>query len=142
MGYMFKNVSPEQSRRMSRIRKRGNRSTELAFRLALARAGIRNWKMHYEELVGCPDFFFPLQKTAVFVDGCFWHGCKCVRAPRENVGYWSAKLARNVTRDRNVRLLLLSEGVRVVRFWEHQICEDVDACVSKLHRILYCTSFP
>jgi len=66
------------------------------------------------------DIAFPSRKVAIFIDGCFWHGCAVHgNAPRTNTSYWGPKLARNRERDLRVDGLLTSEGWRVIRFWEH-----------------------
>jgi DNA mismatch endonuclease (patch repair protein) len=63
---------------------------------------------------------FPGKQVAVFVDGCFWHGCpEHGNTPRKNVSYWSAKLARNRVRDRRIDAGLRASGWSVVRIWEH-----------------------
>lgn len=125
MRYAFKNVTPERSRHMSAIRKRGNRSTELAFRLHLVRAGFRGWEMHASELPGCPDFLFPEKRIAVFVDGCFWHGCpKCFRLPVVNSEYWRGKITGNRRRDKRIARLLNARGWKTVRIWEHVLNSD------------------
>jgi len=70
----------------------------------------------------------------VFVDGCYWHGSPDHgRVPATNVPYWSAKLARNVTRDRRNDLALAQEGWTGVRAWEH---EAIDVVVSRVGRAL------
>lgn len=116
-------VSKEvRSRTMSAIKSRGNRSTELKFRMALVRLGISGWCMHPREIEGCPDFFFPEHRLAVFVDGCFWHGCpQCYRRPGSRQEYWDNKLARNIKRDRQIDESLGAKGYKVVRIWEHQL---------------------
>jgi DNA mismatch endonuclease (patch repair protein) len=72
-GGRFLNVTAERSRLMGRIRSRGNLSTEQSFRLALVRARIRGWVLHPKIIFGTPDFYFPEERLAVFIDGCFWH---------------------------------------------------------------------
>ena len=72
--------------------------------------------------MGNPDFYFPNLRLAIFVDGCFWHGCKrCFRAPQQNASFWSAKIAKNRQRDRDVVRLLRREGVKVIRVREHEL---------------------
>ena len=69
-----------------------------------------------------PDFVFRKQRTAIFVDGCFWHGCpKHATKPANNRAFWKKKLAGNKTRDRVVNRTLRRSGWRVVRIWEHQL---------------------
>lgn len=78
------------------------------------------------------DIAFTRQRIAVFVDGCFWHGCPAHRTlPVSNAGYWTPKLARNIERDREANALLASNGWRVLRFWEH---ENVDSVVERIVR--------
>ena len=71
----FVDVTEKRSRTMSKIRGRGNRTTEIKMRFALVGAGVSGWMMHPPSVPGCPDVFFPDRKLAVFLDGCFWHGC-------------------------------------------------------------------
>lgn len=113
----------ERSRRMSQVRLRGNRSTEWRLRAALIAGGIRGWKMHVRSIPGIPDFIFPALKIVIFVDGCFWHGCRrCARAvPSSNRPYWAPKLRRNIHRARQVNRQLHRKGYAVVRIWEHEL---------------------
>jgi len=68
-----------------------------------------------------PDIVFTRWKVAVFVDGCFWHSCpEHLARPKSNTDYWTAKLARNVARDRSNDELLRSSGWRSLRIWEHE----------------------
>jgi DNA mismatch endonuclease (patch repair protein) len=130
----FGSVSPERSRNMAAIRGRGNKTTERLFRLALVRHGIRGWTLHTHDLIGRPDVFFPELNVAVFLDGCFWHGCpRCGHCPKTNTVYWEAKLMRNRARDRKVNRILRREGVVVVRFWEHEL-RDLTRCLTKLKK--------
>jgi DNA mismatch endonuclease (patch repair protein) len=123
---------------MAAIRGKGNKSTELKLRMALVRAGLGGWTTHPKDVFGKPDFFFPSQKVAVFVDGCFWHGCaKCGHIPKTNQSFWTTKIERNRKRHRRVNAQLKSEGIHVRRFWEHALRCNLDQAVSKLRRDLY-----
>lgn len=83
---------------MARIRSRGNRDTELRMIALLREHRITDWRRG-AILPGKPDFVFRSARVAVFVDGCFWHGCPCHgHTPRSNQPYWVAKLARNKAR--------------------------------------------
>ena len=69
---------------------------------------------------GKPDFAHLEQMIAVFLDGCFWHGCpEHYRAPEDNASFWAQKVERNRTRDQAVTRLLEDSGWRVIRVWEH-----------------------
>lgn len=76
------------------------------------------------------DLVFRPAKVAVFIDGCYWHGCpEHYVAPKTNPGYWSDKVARNVARDRDTDQQLTEAGWLVLRFWEHQ---DSDVCALRI----------
>ena len=112
----------ERSLQMSKVRSRGNRSTEVRMRMALVRSGIKGWELHPADVAGVPDFWFAKKAVAVFVDGCFWHGCKdCLRMPKQNRAYWEAKIGRNVARGKEVNSALWKDGVKVIRIWEHDV---------------------
>ena len=113
----------ERSEIMSRVRGRGNKATELALITILRRHGIAGWRRHVCTF-GNPDFVFARCRLAVFVDGCFWHGCSKHRTlPTSNQAFWSAKLARNKRRDRLVVRTLKKGGWRVLRIWQHELSE-------------------
>jgi DNA mismatch endonuclease (patch repair protein) len=112
----------ERSILMSKVRSTGNRSTERRLRLALVRRGISGWQMHPRLVTGQPDFWFPKRRVAVFVDGCFWHGCpRCLRLPKANRKYWRSKIDGNKKRARGVARLLKASGIRTLRVWEHRL---------------------
>lgn len=118
----FLNVSATRSRMMSAIRGKNTRSTERALRSALMRAGIKGWRLHANEIIGKPDLYFSKQKLAIFVDGCFWHGCaKCGHIPRTRSSFWAAKIQRNKQRDRAAVRMLEANGTNVIRVWEHSL---------------------
>src|SRR4051812_35681454 len=106
---------------------RGNRSRdtkpELLLRSVLHKRGMRYRvaARPIPELRRTADLLFAGPRVAVFVDGCFWHGCpEHYRRPASNVEYWDAKVLRNVARDREVDKLLAEAGWTVVRVWEHE----------------------
>jgi len=106
---------------------------EIALRQALHRRGLRfrkDYKISIDGLTVRADVVFPRQHVAVFVDGCYWHGCpEHCRMPSRNAEYWTAKIARNEARDRRVADGLATAGWRVVRVWEHEKPEDAAARV-------------
>jgi DNA mismatch endonuclease (patch repair protein) len=70
-------------------------------------------------MLGAPDFVFPRERVALFVDGCFWHGCpRHTRIPKSRSEFWVPKLRRNRVRDRKVTRYLRARGWRVIRVWE------------------------
>lgn len=111
----------KRSEVMSKIRSKGNKATEVALAKLFRAHGITGWRRHYP-ITGRPDFAFPKQKVAVFVDGCFWHGCpKHGTQPKGNSAFWTAKLETNKRRDRKVNRLLRSSDWQVLRIWEHDL---------------------
>jgi DNA mismatch endonuclease (patch repair protein) len=125
-----------RSRVMAQVRSQRNRSTEWRLRGALVRAGVRGWKLNAPDILGKPDFAFEKQRLALFIDGCYWHGCpKCYRRPSSNTEYWDAKVARNRQRDARTTAQLKREGWRVMRIWEHQL-SALDAVLRKIERAL------
>lgn len=136
-GGVFAGVTARASKNFSGIRGRNNRTTEVRFRLALVRAGISGWKMHNRALPGNPDFVFPKEQIAVFVDGCFWHGCRrCGHIPKTNTSFWHAKIQRNIERDRaNIRKLRERDFI-VTRIWEHELKTDLAGCVVRIAALL------
>lgn len=132
-GGKFEGVTPERSRAMRAVRGKGNKSTESRLRLALVRAGVRGWTMHPRTVKGKPDFYFPAHRLAVFVDGCFWHGCgDCGHIPKTNTGFWRAKIAKNRDRDSRTTACLREQGIVVLRFWEHELDADLEVCLDKI----------
>jgi DNA mismatch endonuclease (patch repair protein) len=114
--------SATRSSIMRAVKSKGARSTERRLRAVIVANGLRGWRMHADELPGKPDFVFTDSKIAIFVDGCFWHGCpKCYRRPHSSQSYWDTKVARNMARDKSRRAELRRLGWRVLRFWEHEV---------------------
>jgi DNA mismatch endonuclease (patch repair protein) len=76
-------------------------------------------------IIGRPDFACRKRKLAVFVDGCFWHGCpKCYIEPKSNREFWIPKIKRNVKNDRETNKKLRLMGWTIIRIWEHEIKRD------------------
>ena len=122
---------------MARVRGRGNLSTEQKLVALFRKASITGWRRHLK-LPGTPDFAFPQKRLAIFVDGCFWHGCpKHATSPKTNRSFWRRKLANNVARDCRVDLELRSRGWRTLRIWEHELAQDNrHRCLARIRRAL------
>lgn len=133
----FSGVSPERSKIMASIRGKSNKSTEGWLRMALVRAGIQGWILH-PAIAGKPDFFFPQQRLALFVDGCFWHGCpRCGHIPATRTRFWKSKIERNKMRDKRSVRLLKTSGIRSLRVWEHSLSKSgFTAIIAKLQHLL------
>jgi DNA mismatch endonuclease (patch repair protein) len=111
----------KRSEVMSRIRGRGNKDTEVALAKLFRRYKITGWRRH-QPIFGKPDFIFPRPKLALFVDGCFWHGCpKHATRPKNNRAFWQRKLSANKKRDRIVNRTLRQRGWVVLRIWQHEL---------------------
>lgn len=124
---------------MSRIKHRGNRTTEETFRQLLRLHGLHGWRRHLP-LPGRPDFTFRKQRVVIFIDGCFWHGCqRCSRLPLSNVTYWTVKIGRNKSRDKRTARQLRATGWRVIRVWEHSLKETPGNVISRVKRALQCS---
>ena len=144
MQHKTDHVSAEnRSEIMRAVKSRNVRSTEKALRAAMVGEGICGWRMYRQNLPGVPDFVFAKQKLAIFVDGCFWHGCpKCYRRPHSNTSYWDAKVLGNIARDLSVNKACRIAGWRVLRIWEHQLAKSPTNCVRRIQRELTAKNEP
>ena len=121
---------------MSRIRGSGNKYTELALIKLFRQHRITGWRRG-QPVFGKPDFIFRLARLAVFVDGCFWHGCpKHCKIPAGNRAFWIKKFAANKSRDRRVNQELRKLGWRVIRIWEHDLAKRGAACAQRIANLL------
>lgn len=135
----FEGLTSTRSHTMRAIKGAGNKSTEARLRSALVRAGIKGWILRPKGIVGTPDFYFPLAQVALFVDGCFWHGCqRCGHIPKANRLYWKEKIRRNRKRDRQVNSALASQRIHVLRAWEHQIAGELETLVMQIRIAVSC----
>ena len=117
---------------MSLIRGKANKETENALLSLLKRNKITGWRRHLP-LPGKPDFAFRKQKVAVFVDGCFWHGCpKCYTRPKTNRAFWDKKLEDNMARDKRVTRQLSRQGWKVIRIWQHSLRKSPQTCLNRI----------
>lgn len=120
---MADNLKPEDRRKTMRAVK--GRGTKLEKRLSCVLAGmrLRGWRKNVRDVAGNPDIVFQDARVAIFIDGCFWHGCPhCKRKlPVTNQEYWERKIGRNVARAQLINQRLQEDGWNVVRIWGHEI---------------------
>lgn len=126
----------QRSRTMSQIRSRRNATTEVAFLDLLRKRRISGWRRN-TNLIGKPDLVFAKERVAVFLDGCFWHGCpRCRLQSRSHVRYWRVKITGNSLHDKSVSRELRSRGWIVIRVWEHDIKKQAAKSLRKLEHAL------
>lgn len=119
-------MTPTQRRR-AMASNRGRTRPERALASALWRQGFRyftaaGYGARFGRFPGNPDLIFTRKKIVVFVDGCFWHGCRtCKKADGLTDAYWIAKIDGNRKRDRRVTAELEREGWKVIRVPEHDV---------------------
>ncbi len=126
-------TTKKRSLNMSKIRAK-NSKPELIFRRALWKANIR-YRTHVKALPGSPDIAIKKYKLALFVDGNFWHGYHWEKRKMQiktNRDFWIPKIERNMQRDRENRILLENKGYTVMRFWEHEIKQHLEACINQV----------
>lgn len=115
--------TPEQrSRNMAAIKGKDTKP-EMIVRKYLFSRGLR-FRVQVRKLPGKPDIVLPKYKTAIFVNGCFWHGhegCKYFRLPKSNVEFWKEKIERNLERDKESMQALFDLGWKVIRVWECEL---------------------
>jgi len=151
---------------MARIRSRGNKDTELALARLLHAHGITGWRRQLQVRIAergmrnrglgrkpgnslrtshsalriftvRPDFVFRKQRTVIFVDGCFWHGCpRHATKPKQNAAFWRKKLAANRARDLRVNRRLRQAGWRVIRIWECALAARPAHCLRRIRTAL------
>ena len=125
-----------RSHLMGRVRHHGT-APELLLRRALWAQGLRYRLKTTQRLPGSPDILFLAAKVAVFVDGCFWHGCPLHGTqPKTRSKFWADKISRNKERDIEVNRKLRELGWKVVRFWQHDIEKQSAQCVAVVRNAL------
>lgn len=117
-----------------------NQRTDVEQALAreLWRLGLRGWRRGRRTEGTRPDFTFVGARVAVFVDGCFWHGCPlCAKRPATNTEYWTSKVTRNRQRDADQTARLLAAEWHVVRFWGHEIETGPTQCAAAVAEAVF-----
>lgn len=128
----------KRSEIMSKIRSKNNISTEIKLISLFREFKIKGWRRNFKAF-GKPDFVFPKQKIAIFVDGCFWHGCKiCKRnlTSSSNRQYWEKKIETNRKRDSTVNRALRLNGWIVIRIRECQLKKNSSGQIRRIHKAL------
>lgn len=122
-----------RSEQMARIRGKDT-SPEQVLRKELWKRGVR-YRLKYKIGGIQPDLVLVGRRVAVFVDGCFWHGCpEHYVLPRSRQEFWQAKLAQNVARDIEQIRFLHGKGWTVLRVWEHEVFTNPDAVLALIQR--------
>ena len=105
---------------MSKVRNKDSK-IEVEFRKKLWKAGFRYLK-NSTKYFGKPDIVLPKYKTVIFIDSCFWHGCKKHGSiPETRKKFWTDKIERNKARDKEVNRYYKKEGWKIIRIWEHDL---------------------
>lgn len=131
-------TSPDISKRMSNVKlKNGNAESALA--KALWKENIR-YRKNYKKLPGSPDIAITKSKVAIFVDGEFWHGYDWENKKnrlKNNSDYWIEKIEENIARDKRNDILLNDMDWVVLHFWEKEVKQSLNDCVTKILQIIY-----
>lgn len=133
---MDQSISAKRSQNMARIRGKDTRP-EIALRRALWKLGLR-YRLHRRIVEVRPDIVFVSARVAVFVDGCFWHGCPehYTRPRSESSEFWATKLRANVARDKAQTASLMSAGWTVLRLWEHEVKNDLCSAAANVSAVV------
>lgn len=125
-------VSRETRSRMMKAVKSSETKIELKVRKLLWKKGIR-YRKNVKSLLGKPDIAIKKAKLVVFIDSCFWHFCPIHgHMPKSNLEYWTKKLNRNTERDIKINHHYKELGWTVLRFWEHEVNDDVHSVVNQI----------
>lgn len=121
----------KRSQIMSAVRSKDSK-IEVDLRKAIWKKGFR-YRKNQTRYFGTPDLVLKKHKAVIFVDSCFWHGCKkhC-RLPATRKKYWTPKIERNKERDKEVNRYYRKKEWKVLRIWEHEIKKDFDKAVNKI----------
>jgi DNA mismatch endonuclease (patch repair protein) len=124
----------ESTSRVMSANKGKDTKPELLLRKALWANGTRGYRINYKKAPGRPDIAFTRSKTAIFINGCFWHRCAICQPnfPKTNVEFWQTKFSKNIDRDKKKADQLISLGWKVIIIWECEIKEDIDQIVEKV----------
>lgn len=118
--------NPSVSELMSKIKGQETKP-EMLLRKALFSLGARGYRKNYKKLPGKPDIVFTKKKVAIFINGCFWHGCEACgwKPPKHNTAYWSNKIMKNKERDAKKAVTLRELGYEVLVVWDHELKQNL-----------------
>lgn len=109
----------QRSKNMAAIRSHDTKP-EVYFRKLLFAKGFR-YRKNYKNIEGHPDIYLAKYKTAIFINGCFWHrheNCKYAYNPKSNMEFWNRKFENNIQRDKVVRTKLSEQNIKCLVIWE------------------------
>ena len=123
----------------AKLIKSKNTAIEMILRRKLYNLGYR-YRIHSAGIPGKPDIVFSGKKIAVFCDSAFWHGKKYLEGEKfkTNSEFWEKKISQNIERDAKVNSRLAQSGWQVLRFWDHEIKQNLDSCVEQI-KLAYIT---
>lgn len=125
----------KRSEIMKKIRSKDSK-IEVAFRKKLWNKGLR-YRKNTVKHFGKPDLVLNKYRIVIFIDSCFWHGCKQhFRLPKSNVTYWKQKIDRNRLRDKKVSKFYKSQKWKIIRIWEHSLIFSQEKQIKKVISIL------
>lgn len=126
-------TSDKRSAAMAKIKAK-NTSQEVRFRKALWAKNVR-YRIHVKGILGKPDVIIRKYRLAIFIDGDFWHGFGWAERRNKittNARFWIPKIERNIQRDHFVNQQLTLMGFTVMRFWEHEVKENLNSCTNQV----------
>jgi DNA mismatch endonuclease (patch repair protein) len=133
---MTDNLSPQERHKTMKAVKGKATIPEKRLFSFLMRKGFRGWTKNDPLIFGKPDVAFKEKRIAIFIDGCFWHGCLACnkKMPKTNSGYWLKKIDRNKKQSQLVNKTLRVDGWKLIRIWEHELVKfrKIDKLLSKV----------
>lgn len=125
----------KRSEIMSRVRDKDSR-IEIVFRRALWKKGFR-YSKNSTKYFGKPDLVLKKYKTVIFIDSCFWHGCKKHGSmPQTRKKFWEAKIESNKKRDKKVNQYYKKSDWKIIRIWEHEIQKNLPKSLNRIINFL------
>lgn len=133
---MADTVTKQKRSEIMRAIKSKNSEMERTLRKELRRRGYK-FKANVLRMTGKPDIAFKENKVVIFLDSCFWHGCRLhCRMPQTNCSYWLKKIKNNKKRDKDINKIYKKMHWTVLRFWEHQMKKDPQRAIKKIEKTL------